>query len=303
MSLLPLILDRIEDADLPIAVYRTAVRIARLLDDNGQAIMSWEEYQTLTGCHHADAARRHLRTMGARGLIDWRGGAITVITWKIDADLLAENRQLLSENAQLVSENRLLLRVDNNEEQAATVGKRAVGVGKQADSVGKQAVAARSSHTRVLGRLGRSLSTTNTSKRNKPTYPPTSQTKNKPPPLRGDQQLAFELLVDSEVGVIHSVADDLARKLPPQDIYRAVDKWLPDAQVGKVTAGVLKHRLEKLKPSSAQTVKLSAAFRDSELFHRHRLPDELVADGKRSYNLDDYQNNTPNKRYSREAAP
>jgi hypothetical protein len=144
-----------------------------------------------------------------------------------------------------------------------------------------------------IGRLGRSLTTTG--KRKKPTYPPTSQT----PKLEPTQQIAFELLVDSEVGVIHRVADELARKLPPQDIYRTVDKWLPDAQVGKVTAGVLKHRLEALKPSNARMVSLSAGFRESELFHRHRLPDEMIADPERKqYNIDDGAAREPRKKYS-----
>jgi len=88
-------------------------------------------------------------------------------------------------------------------------------------------------------------------------------------------------LVDSDIGIIHRVADELARKLPAQDIYRAVDKWLPDHQADKVGVGALKHRLESLKPSSARMVALSAGFRDSELFHRHRLPPEMVADPER----------------------
>lgn len=129
------LLDAIEAADLPVAVYRTAVRLARLADDHGQAAMSWDEFQALTGCGHQDAARRHLRQMQAAGLIDWHGGRVVVVTWCVDAQLLRENRQLLSENAQylrvdnneangtaqqvsenaqLLSENRHLLRVDNN---------------------------------------------------------------------------------------------------------------------------------------------------------------------------------------------
>jgi hypothetical protein len=117
-----------------------------------------------------------------------------------------------------------------------------------------------------------------TEKRKKPTHPPKpSQT----PKLDAAQQLAFELLVDGDVGILHSVATELARKLPPQDIFRAVDKWLPDHRAEKVGPGALKHRLETLKPSNARMVSLSAGFRDSDLFHRHRLPDEMIADSER----------------------
>jgi len=147
MSLVAM-LEAIEDADLPIAVYRTAVRLARLADATGTVSLSWEAYQALTGCGHVDAARRHLRQMHAAGLIEWSGGKTVVVRWT--AQLLPENAQLLrgdaqqmsedaqllrgdaqqmsedaqllrgdnsdgDENAQQVSENRQLLRVDNND--------------------------------------------------------------------------------------------------------------------------------------------------------------------------------------------
>lgn len=133
------------------------------------------------------------------------------------------------------------------------------------------------------GRLGRSLSTAE--KRKKPTYPPTSQT----PKLEGAQQFAFELLVDSEIGVLHRVATELASKVPAVDIYRAVDNWLPDHQTRDVGTGALVSRLkgfvENPRSINAPTVTLSAGFRDSDLFHRHMLPDEMIADGRKRYNI------------------
>jgi hypothetical protein len=46
-------------------------------------------------------------------------------------------------------------------------------------------------------------------------------------------------------------------------------------------------------------VSLSAGFRDSELFHRHRLPDEMIADPERKqYNIDDGAAREPRKKYS-----
>lgn len=64
MTLLSDLINAIEAADLPAAVYRTAVRLARLADETKRVVLGWEEFQPLTGCTHVDAARRHLRALG-----------------------------------------------------------------------------------------------------------------------------------------------------------------------------------------------------------------------------------------------
>lgn len=96
------------------------------------------------------------------------------------------------------------------------------------------------------------------------------------------QQLAFSLLVDREVGVDREVAEILARSLPPLDIYRVVDDWLPDRRAGKVRPPSLCHRLERTEPSNAPYVTLSPDFLASEVYHRHRLPDDLVRDPRQA---------------------
>lgn len=276
------ILDQIDQADLSATAYRTAIRLWRLAFTNGGVVHIERPQMTLLCGTDSDATMRtHLYQIAKAGIVEYRAAAgvfVRFLLW----DLRADNAQVRAQRA--------------NEGEIEDANLRAQRAGMRADNAqvrAERANEASTSHVRAraLGRLGRSL--TNTEKEKEPTYPPTSQT----PKLKPMQQIAFDLLVDAEVGVIHRVADELARKLPPQDIYRAVDQWLPDAQVGKVTAGALKHRLETLKPSNARMVNLSARFRGSELFHRHRLPDEMVADPERKrYSVEPAQEQ--GKRYS-----
>lgn len=241
MTPLSTLIDAIEAADLPIAVYRTAVRLARVTDAAGRAVMDWDEYQVLTGCGHADAARRHLRSMRAANLISWRGGVTVVVVWLV-------GRQYVSENRQLVSENRQLLRVDNNNneyyheenaqqlptvdikiearkkwlcmQRAVIVWKSTASVGKQTRTVGKQAATARTSYVRaraVVCLIDPLL------KQDPVMEETTKQTIKQPDaPARDENALAYELLV--EVGVM----PDVAKKLTQHGfelVRRAVAAW------------------------------------------------------------------------------
>jgi hypothetical protein len=174
------------------------------------------------------------------------------------------------------------------------IDQRSFSRAQRSNLIAERSFSGSTSHAR-LGRLGRSLTTTE-KRKDLPTYPT--------PPRTQAQQLAFELLTDGEVGVIHRVADDLARKLPLPEIYRAVDRWLPERE-RDVGTGALVTRLRELKPTAGDppgAVRLSAGFRDSELFHRHRLPEEMVVDPERKqYSVDDGYPaaNEPRRKYSK----
>jgi hypothetical protein len=305
-------LEQIEQADLPATVYRTAIRLLRRAI-NGGGTFTLEEADLLDICQ-TDAegtARSHLVQLAAAGIIRYkRRGfvSITFLAWTLDEDILIAQRSLLSQNEEIralsdqniESTSAILIAERSNSDEEAPI--RALSDQKaraeRSDSVKSdiKVIAERSeralsdqnepstSHTRARsGRwVGRSRSSRE--KRKKPTYPPTSHNAtplrggvNHDPPLNAMQQLALDLLEDSDVGVLHETALMLVREKSAQDIFRAVDKWLPDAQARKVGPGVLKHRIETLKPSRAATVALSATFLVSDLFQRHRLPDEMIA--------------------------
>lgn len=238
MTILPALVDAIDQADIPVAVYRTAVRLARLTDSTGRAVMTWEEYQALTGCSHVDAARRHLRALRSAGLVSWRGGVTVVVVWLV-------NRHVLSENRQVVSGNRQYLRVDNNsngyydeikrpvvsekrlvvsarkkwlcQRPTVRVGKQAGSVWKKTCSVGKQTLPAR-----YLIQV-RARSDCLIDQSTKPVEVINKQTIKQPEtPARDDRAEAESLMV--EVGI----APSTAKKLSVQGyalVERAVATW------------------------------------------------------------------------------
>jgi hypothetical protein len=275
------ILDQIDQADLSATAYRTAMRLWRLAAGNGGvAHLPRPQMTLLCGTESDGTMKNHLCQIAKAGIIEYgvTGDVVFIrlLLWICHAQRDAHHAERDNDDG------------DYHDERDAHHARNDAHHAERAKSASTSHVRAR-----ALGRLGRSLTTTE--KRKKPTYPPTSQA----PALTGEQQLAFELLVDSEVGMAHRVATELALMLPPQDIYRAVDKWLPDHRAEIVGPGALKHRLEALKPSNARMVSLSAGFRDSELFHRHRLPDEMIADPERKqYNIDDGAAREPRKKYS-----
>lgn len=243
MNALPALIDAIENTDLPAAVYRTAVRLARLADDQGRAVLSWAEYQALTGCSHADAARRHLRALRDAKLVSWRGGETVVVVWLVSRHYVSEKRPVVSGIRQYESENRQYVRVDNNgnghyhetkrpvvsaskhkakaarcwhqPKPTVQVGKKTCSVWKRARTVGKQTSTV--CHLYVWARAVCLIDP----------YPkPVSVEANKQSinqsPARDDKALAYDLL--AEIGV----ASDTARKLAAlgfDQVRRAVAAW------------------------------------------------------------------------------
>lgn len=281
-------LEQIEQADLPATVYRTAIRLLRRASADG-GTFALEEAELLDICQ-TDAegtVRSHLVQLAAAGIIRYkRRGFVTItfLAWMGEDENLIAQRSLLWQDEEIralsdqidggMGED--LIAERSNSDEAAPI--RALSDQK---ARAQRSKSASTSHARSGRWVGRSLSTTR--KRKEPTYPP------KPshdPSLNEVQQLALGLLEDSDVGILHEIALTLVASKPVQDIYRAVDRWLPEFQAGKVGVGALKHRIETAKPSATATVSLSAGFLASDLFQRHRLPDEMVDGKRRKYSVE-----------------
>jgi hypothetical protein len=260
------ILDQIDQADLSATAYRSAVRLMRLaMANDGQVRLSRPAAVELCGSESDATMRTHLYQIGRAGIVEYHAGAdvfVKFLSWPLRAERANDEEidtTLRAERANEAAEIETLRAERANEDEI------------DGNLRAERANEGSTSHARS-GWVGRSLTTTE--KRKKPTHLP-------PKTLEPMQQLAFELLIDSEVGVLHRVANELARTLPASEIFRMVDKWLPKHQADEVGTGALVSRLREVVPKEAKAVKLSAGFRDSELFHRHRLPDEMVADPER----------------------
>jgi hypothetical protein len=222
------IFDQIDRADLSATAYRTGIRLWRLAAGNGGVVhIERAKMIELCGTESDGTMKNHLCQIAKAGIIEYgvTGDVVFIrlLLWICHAQRDAHHAERDNDGGDYHAERDN----DGGDYHAERDAHHARNDAHHAERDN----APSTSHGRAgaLGRLGRSLTTSE--KRKKPTYPPTSQA----PALTGEQQLAFELLVDSEVGVIHRVADELARKLPPQDIYRAVDQWLPDHRAEIVT--------------------------------------------------------------------
>lgn len=283
-------LEQIEQADLPATVYRTAIRLLRrAIADGGTFALDEAGLLDICQTNAEGTMRSHLVQLASAGIIRYKRRGFVIISflaWMGEDEILIAQRSLLSQDEgirALSDQNDGEMAEDLIAERSNVEDEVPIRALSDQNTRAERSKSPSTSHARSGRWVGRSLSTTQ--KRKKPTYPPKpSQTE---PLLAPLQQLALDLLEDSDVGVLHETALMLVLTKPVQDIYRTVDKWLPDAKAGKVGPGVIPHRLEKLQPSRAATVNLSPAFRDSDLFHRHRLPDEMVADAERkNYSVD-----------------
>lgn len=279
-------LEQIEAADLPCPVYRTARRLLdRAHSGGGHLRINDDAFRQLCQTEAEGTMRSHLVQLASAGILryDRRGPTIRIYfaAWfptlqpLDDIKVIAERSLVKEDDISLIAErsDRALsdqTYVEGDEKVIAERSIRALSDQKSAST----------SHARS-GWLVGSLPSTRKSK--KPTNQPQPLNRNDP------QQLALGLLVDPEVGIWREVAEILIQKLPAQDIYRTVDDFLADLRDGKVKRrGALRKRLERLQPAAAPgglpalgAVTLSAGFRESELFHRHRLPDEMIADPER----------------------
>jgi hypothetical protein len=300
--------EQIEQVDLPATVYRT---VRRLLDQaaraNGTLILG--EAQLMAICQTAAAAtmRSHLVQLAGAGIIHYqrRGSTVTIqfsawanpeLPWPDDPNLIAERSECDADRAKVIAQrsNRALsdqngASADEKFDRSAIKSRAQRSNRALSDQNGDDSL----TRPRARALVGRLVDPSPNESRVE-THPPTpTPSKPKrghrngraspppPPPIDAHQQLALDLLIDTEIGLTYELAEILARKLPPQQIYRAVDDWLPDRRAGKVKAGALAHRLKKMKASRAAAVTLSADFRQSDLYRRYPLPTEMIADPER----------------------
>ena len=287
------LIDAIDAVGLPAAIYRTAVRLARMVDESGRVVMPWAEYQALTGCTHADAARRHLRAMGDANLITWRGGVTVMVEWQA-------NRHVVSDKRLPVSENRQHMRVDHQENesheehkqpvlpekrlpvsvrakrhlqrQTVRVGKKTCAVWKQACRGGNQA--SQACHLYVRARPADCLIADPIHSKNG------SNQSNNQPPMPAPNRLSAVPDQAEALLLAVGVAPETAKQLAPVGfdlVRRAVAAWYTQR---KETGGkydnhpgmVIYWLRNPMKAGIPPT--LPAAWHHSELGRRFRTEDE-----------------------------
>lgn len=317
-------LDQIDAGKLSARVYRTVRRLLdRAWENNGHLEITEADLKALCGRNSLGTMREHLGELWKAGIIQYKranGMVVIDFTAWLQPPLQGEDADPPSDDGGGATDgggsptDAGPVRVSDPAAPAAKagdieawmnsrVGSRHFLVDEEPEEVmtepalcpqnePEEAEILTRTRERALGGLGVSPCTRISSpipEKKKPNPKP------KPPerdqPRAREQQLALGLLVDREVGVSFQVAQILARSLPAQAIFKAVDDWLPDRDAGKVKEGALVYRLRLLMQSLEQglgKVMLSAAFRCSELFERHRLPEEMIASDRKIYSIDPF---------------
>ncbi len=98
------------------------------------------------------------------------------------------------------------------------------------------------------------------------------------PPIEDAAEIArtVALLMDPAVGIGHAKARDLATRFGFEEVRRQVAAWLPQFEAGRAQAGLLIKRIEDRWGAPD----LSAEFRRSALYRRHRTEAERQADAE-----------------------
>jgi len=299
----------IDDADIPSTVYRTAMRLLHSADNSsGTVTVSEGDLMAICQTVAEGTLRSHLVQLASAGILRYRRRGLIYIQFDpwANPELPWEDEVLIAErsNRELGSEVLIAERsnLDNGDPIRALSDQN--GEPESADLIAQRSITESEPPNRALSdqkpRAERSNLPSTSQARSGgwvgPLLPKKKRKKGPTHPPKPSQQLALGLLIDPEIGISYEVAQILAAGLPAQDIYRLVDEWLPEHRDGKVKTGALVSRLKRLvgspwgadAPSPRGPVSLSAGFLVSDLFQRHRLPAEMIAEPpRRKYSVDE----------------
>lgn len=224
-------LQRIETADLPATVYRTARRLLDLSAANGQINFSWKAFERVTNCNNRNAARRHLTILAEMDLIHFSTNDYVYITWLAWLRADAQDQRAHAPNERASAQ---LLRAEtpaDDGDENATARQRAETARTRAATARWRAVAARDAPP--IGLVGLDLSSD-----------PDLEDPSLPKPTQDAARIAA-LLADPDVGL-----DASRLKLRPGDSFEWVERlvfaWRRDLEAGAVDSpGALKFRIER----------------------------------------------------------
>ncbi|MCB0072547.1 MAG: hypothetical protein KDE20_13855 [Caldilineaceae bacterium] len=254
---------RIEAADLPATVYRTARRLLDVAGEDGHVTLAKNVMLDLCGTDKWNTVRAHLGQLSRAGIIHYSTNAMVYVNF-----VIAERAQMTSERSSVTSE-----RSNQPDAETSVIAERAQMTSERSQDA--PVIAERSSVTSEraqmtsersnepsLGRLGKvgRLGTDQT------TYLPTLDD------LTDEQRRAVALLTDPDVGLVEASAIEHATAYSWTHILRMVANWYTDVQDGDVTGpGALHTRLQR----NWTVGPITADFRRSDLCARH-APEETA---------------------------
>lgn len=265
-------LEQIDTADIPAAVYRTAIRLLNMAV-NGHVRLTKDEMRDICGTTTDGTVRSHLWQLSAACIIHYSTNEDVYVNFHAYAvpDPRAGRAQSWSERAKHSTNGAdagpILIADDDDRAQDARNDRqdaRIIGQDARNDRPGAGSIR--------LGKVGRYDPNILDQENN--TLPTSTPKATAEPPdlstLKGDQVWAYTLLTDEDVGVYPSIAVACVRLNTASWIVRQVSAWW--MQRDKIRVGALIWRLTN--PDKSRPGPADPEFLDSDLYWRHYPLDE-----------------------------
>lgn len=272
------IVDALERAELPAAIYRTARRLLDLTQPGDLYVrVGYTQMETICNTTSQNTVRGHLVALANAGLITYRRNDAIHIMWHDEVIAGRSNRSQGDQN------DRSTISTTAPETGGETAPR---SQGDQKDRSTINLIAGRSKrsqgdHPIGIGWLDGSLDP-------KPGIDPNQPT-NQPEPEGGlgetEAERSVALLTDPDVGLAAAKAQELAQRHSLETIREQVFQFLRDRQAGRVRSpAVIVTRLER----GYQAGRIQEADRASPVWGRHWTEEDEEREIRRRYIPDEY---------------
>jgi hypothetical protein len=274
------IVDALDRAELPAAIYRTGRRLLDLTQPGDLYVrVGYSQMETICDTTSQNTVRGHLVALANAGIITYRRNDAIHIMWHDGSDAIAGR----SKRSQHDQKDRSTISEEDVDGEPET-GPRSQG--DQIDRSTREKIAGRSKrsqgdHPLGIGREGIDLDPNPGIDPNQPTHPN---------PEGGvgetDAERSVALLTDPEVGVSEQRARQLALRFTLAAIREQVFQFLRDRQAGRVhSPGVIGTRLER----GYAPGRIQESDRASPVWERHWTEEDEAEDIRRRYIPDEYK--------------
>lgn len=277
-------LQQIEVAELSAAQYRTARRLLDRAGHDGQLLLSLDEALTIAGTTALGTLRGHLIALARAGILRYSNarGALLVgfLAWPVitqRANLITPRSNVITQRANLITPRSQMEPTEPNDElnRAPDDQNRASHDQNRAPD---DQICSPDDHLGgikggLVGWIDHSLIPSEES--NQPTNPITPNLEGGPKPDPVEHALSLAML--AAAGVAPVAAKAIADAHPFALVQRAVGFWWDNREAKFKSPGIIVYWFKNLETAGIP-VELSAQFRRSDLYRRHRTRAQIEAD-------------------------
>lgn len=274
------IVDALDRAELPAAIYRTARRLLDLTQPGDLYVrVSYEQMESICGTTSQNTVRGHLVALANAGLITYRRNDAIHIMWHDGNEVIAGR----SNRSQGDQNDRSTISTTAPETGGETAPR---SQGDQKDRSTINLIAGRAERSQGDHPIGIGWMDGNSYP--KPGIDPNQPT-NQPEPEGGvgetEAERSVALLTDPDVGLAAAKAQEMAQRHSLETIREQVFQFLRDRQAGKVRSpAVIVTRLER----GYQAGRIQEADRASPVWGRHWTEEDEAEERRRRYVPDEY---------------